>query len=144
MKNINVKKLLPHVIAIVVFLLVTVIFCKPALEPGVVMQQSDVTQSNGMTQQSKQYRQEHGVYPVWTVSMFGGMPAYNTIFEGAYSPLLTVDKAFQLFLPKPLNFFFLSFKIHSSHKKACRIPTSIPVLSPKKSFRHPVVSSCVI
>jgi hypothetical protein len=108
MKNFNFKKLLPHVIALAVFLLVTVIFCKPALEPGVVMQQSDVTQSNGMIQQSKQYRLEHGIYPVWVTSMFGGMPAYNIIFEGAYSPLYKLDKAFQLFLPKPLNFFFLS------------------------------------
>ncbi len=108
MKNINFKKLLPHVIALAVFLLITVIFCKPALEPGVVMQQSDVTQSNGMIQQSKLYREAHGVYPIWVVSMFGGMPAYNIIFEGAYSPLQIVDKAFQLWLPKPMNFFFLS------------------------------------
>ena len=108
MENLNVKKLLPHLIAIAVFLLVTIIFCKPALEPGVVMQQSDVTQSHGMIQQSKQYREIHGVYPIWVTSMFGGMPAYNILFEGAYSPLYTVDHFFQLWLPKPLNFFFLS------------------------------------
>ena len=108
MKNFNFKKLLPHVIAIVVFLLVTVIFCKPALESGVVMQQSDYAQADAMKHQSVQYRESHGVYPLWVTSMFGGMPAYNIIYEGAYSPLLTVDKFFQLWLPKPLNFFFLS------------------------------------
>jgi hypothetical protein len=36
------------------------------------------------------------------------MPAYNIIYEGAYSPLYTVNSFFQLWLPKPLNFFFLS------------------------------------
>ncbi len=108
MKNFNYKKLLPHVIAIVVFLLVTVIFCKPALEPGVVMQQSDYAQADAMKHQSVQYREVHGVYPLWVTNMFGGMPAYNIIYEGAYSPLYTVDKFFQLWLPKPLNFFFLS------------------------------------
>jgi hypothetical protein len=108
MKNINVKKLLPHVIAIVVFLLVTVIFCKPALEPGVVMQQSDYTQADGMKHQSNLYRETHGVYPLWVTTSFAGMPAYNIIYEGAYSPLYTVDHFFQLWLPKPLNFFFLS------------------------------------
>ena len=108
MKNLNVKALLPHAIAIVVFLLVTVIFCKPALEPGVVMQQSDYTQADGMKRQSNLYREAHGVYPLWVTTSFAGMPAYNIIYEGAYSPLYTVDKLFQLWLPKPLNFFFLS------------------------------------
>ena len=106
MKNINVKKLLPHVIAIVVFLLVTVIFCKPALEPGVVMQQSDYAQADGMKRQSNLYKEAHGTYPLWVTSSFAGMPAYNIIYEGAYSPLYTVDHFFQLWLPKPLNFFF--------------------------------------
>lgn len=108
MKNFNFKNLLPHIIAIVVFLLVTVIFCKPALESGVVMQQSDYAQADAMKHQSVQYREAHGVYPLWVTSMFCGMPAYNIIYEGAYSPLITVDKFFQLWLPKPLNFFFLS------------------------------------
>jgi hypothetical protein len=108
MKNINVKKILPHVIAIVVFLLVAVIFCKPALEPGVVMQQSDFTQADAMKHQSVQYFEAHGVYPLWVISMFGGMPAYNIIFQGPWSPLHYVDKLFQFWLPKPLNFFFLS------------------------------------
>ncbi len=108
MKNLNVKKLLPHIIAIAVFLLVTVIFCKPALEPGVAMQQSDYTQADGMKRQSNLYREAHGVYPLWVTSSFAGMPAYNIMYEGAYSPLYTVDHFFQLWLPKPLNFFFLS------------------------------------
>jgi Bacterial membrane protein YfhO len=108
MKNFNFKKLLPHVIALAVFLMVTVIFCKPALEPGVVMQQSDYTQADAMKRQSVQYRETHGVYPLWVTSMFGGMPAYNIIYEGAYSPLYIVNNLFQLWLPKPLNFFFLS------------------------------------
>ena len=108
MKNLNVKKILPHVIAIVVFLLVAVIFCKPALEPGVVMQQSDYTQADAMKHQSVLYKEVHGTYPLWVTSMFGGMPAYNIIYEGFWSPFYYVDKAFQFWLPKPLNFFFLS------------------------------------
>ncbi|MDN3657153.1 YfhO family protein [Ferruginibacter paludis] len=108
MKNLNVKKILPHVIAIVVFLLVAVIFCKPALEPGVVMQQSDFTQADAMKHQSVLYKEAHGTYPLWVTSMFGGMPAYNIIYEGFWSPFYYVDKAFQFWLPKPLNFFFLS------------------------------------
>ena len=108
MKNLNVKKILPHVIAMVVFLLVAVIFCKPALESGVVMQQSDYTQADAMKHQSVIYKEIHGTYPLWITSMFGGMPAYNIIYEGFWSPFYYVDKTFQFWLPKPLNFFFLS------------------------------------
>ncbi len=108
MKNNTLKKILPHFIAVMVFLLVAVIFCKPALETGVVMQQSDYAQADAMKHQSVLYREAHGVYPLWVNNMFGGMPAYNIIYEGAYSPLGIVDKLLQLWLPKPLNFFFLS------------------------------------
>ena len=107
MKNFNFKKLLPHLIAIAVFLLVAVIFCKPALESGVVMQQGDVTQAEAMKHQSEIYKEQHGVYPLWVTSMFCGMPAYNLIFDGVWSPFGIMDKLLQLYLPKPLNFFFL-------------------------------------
>lgn len=107
MKHFNIKSLIPHGIAIAVFLVVTVIFCKPALESGVVAQQSDVTAVESMRHQSDVYKAEHGVYPLWITSMFSGMPAYNIIFDGPVSPFAYVNKAFQLWLPKPLNFFFL-------------------------------------
>lgn len=108
MKHFNFKNLLPHIIAVVIFILVAAIYCKPALESGVVMQQSDYAQSDAMKHQSVLYREAHGVYPLWITSMFGGMPAYNIIYEGHWSPLIYVDKIFQLGLPKPLNFFYLS------------------------------------
>jgi hypothetical protein len=108
MKQFNFKQLLPHGIAIAIFLLVTVIFCKPALEKDVVMQQSDVTAVESMKHQSDVYREKHGDYPLWVTSMFCGMPAYNIIFNGPTSPFANVNNLFQLWLPKPLNFFFLS------------------------------------
>ena len=107
MKHFNIKSLIPHGIAVAVFLIVTVIFCKPALESGVVAQQSDVTAVQSMKHQSEQYREIHGVYPLWITSMFCGMPAYNIIFDGPVSPFAYINQAFQLWLPKPLNFFFL-------------------------------------
>lgn len=108
MKNFSFKNIAPHLIAVAVFLIVAVIFCKPALESGVVLQQSDVTAVESMKHQSELYKQEHGVYPLWISSMFSGMPAYNIIFDGPFSPLKYIDGTLQLWLPKPLNFFFLS------------------------------------
>lgn len=108
MKQINFKQLIPHLVAIGVFLLVTLIVCKPALEPDVVLQQGDYSAADAMKHQSELYLQQHGVYPLWVTSMFSGMPAYQIVFGGVWSPFTQVDKLFQLWLPKPMNFFFLA------------------------------------
>jgi len=107
MKKFNWKSLVPHLIAVGVFLLIAVIYCKPTLE-GKVLSQSDITQWKGMAQQSFKYKETHGHFPLWTNSAFGGMPAYqiamdadNTLSPGYLHHLFT------LFLPKPMSFFFL-------------------------------------
>ncbi len=104
----NFKSLLPHVIAVAIFLLVAVIFCKSGLESGVILKQGDVTGWQGMSHQSYEYKNIHGHVPLWVTSMFSGMPAYQIAIEGAFHPLHYIDKAFQLWLPKPMNFFFLA------------------------------------
>ena len=108
MKNFDFKKLVPHAVAIGIFLLVTVIFCKPALESGVVLKQSDISSWQAMSHQSMEYKAAKGHFPLWVSSMFSGMPAYQIAIEGVWSPLGIIDKAFQLWLPKPMNFFFLA------------------------------------
>ena len=55
-----------------------------------------------------EYKAAKGHYPLWVSTMFSGMPAYQIAIEGAWSPLFIIDKAFQLWLPKPMNFFFLA------------------------------------
>lgn len=105
--TINWKAITPHAIAIAVFLIVTVIYCKPALE-GKVLQQSDIIHWKGMAQGSFEYKETHGNFPLWTNSMFGGMPAYQIALD-AYNPLPIgyMHYVFTLFLPKPFSFFFL-------------------------------------
>ena len=74
------KKALPHIIAIVVFLVVSVAYNKTALE-GKVLRQADVQGYTGMAKQSDDYREKNGHWPLWTESMFSGMPAYNIAIE---------------------------------------------------------------
>jgi len=107
MKAFNFKQLLPHLIAVGIFLIVSIVFCKPSLKSGVVMSQGDVTGWQGMAHQSIEYNEKKGHFPLWTTNMFCGMPAYQIAIEGDWSPLGIVDKSFQLWLPRPINFFFL-------------------------------------
>lgn len=98
---------MPHVIAVAIFLLIAVIYCKPTLQ-GKVLSQSDITQWKGMAQQSFNYKETHGHFPLWTNSAFGGMPAYQIAME-ADNPIAPgyLHHLFTLFLPKPMSFFFL-------------------------------------
>ena len=108
MKKGTFAKLLPHIIAIVIFLIVAVIFCKPVLE-GKVVNQHDVLGWKGMAQQSFEYREQHGHYPLWTNSLFSGMPAYTIAMEPNHSlQTIYLYEALNLWLPKPMNFFFLA------------------------------------
>jgi hypothetical protein len=108
MKNFQWKTLIPHIIAIVVFLVVALIYCKPALE-GKVLQQHDVMQWKGMAQNSFQYKEKHGTFPLWTNGMFSGMPAYQIAMESA-NPLSLgyIQAVITLGLSKPISFFFLA------------------------------------
>jgi hypothetical protein len=108
MKSLNLKTLMPHLIAVAIFLLVSVIFCKPALEANVVLKQGDVSSWQGMSHQCIQYAEKNGHFPLWATNMFGGMPAYQIAMQGDWSPIGYFDKIFQLGLPQPFNFFYLA------------------------------------
>lgn len=106
MKNGLFKKILPHLIAIIAFLLVSVLFCKPALE-GNVLNQHDIVGWKGMAQNAFDYKKEHGHFPLWNTNVFSGMPNYMIAMEGK-SVLPDLNKIFALGLPQPMNFFFLA------------------------------------
>jgi hypothetical protein len=100
------KKLLPHLIAIVIFLVISVFFCKPILD-GNVLKQSDVTAWKSMAQNAFEYKAKHGHYPLWNPNLFSGMPNYQVIMGGK-SVLPDFISILGLGLPKPMNFFFLA------------------------------------
>jgi len=108
MKKFSFKTLLPHAIAVAIFLIVAVIFCKPALESDLVLQQGDISGWQGMSHQSFQYKEAHGHYPLWVSNMFSGMPAYQVAMDGPWTPLSTLHSVFTLWLPIPISFFFLA------------------------------------
>lgn len=63
-----------HFVAIAFFILVAVTFYQPQMD-GMRLKQHDTEQWLGMAHESQEYRKETGKEPLWTNSMFGGMPA---------------------------------------------------------------------
>lgn len=97
-----------HFIAVAIFLVCSIIYCKPALE-GKVLQQSDISQWKGMAQDALQYNEKNGQLPLWTNSMFGGMPSYQiTGVPGFTYSIGLVDRLLTLNLAEPINLFFLA------------------------------------
>ena len=83
----NTKNLLhksgPVILAIVLFLVISVIYFSPVLE-GKKLQSSDGTQFKGMAKEIVDYREATGEEALWSNNMFSGMPAYltSTLYPG--------------------------------------------------------------
>ena len=108
MKSSWFKKLIPHGAAVLIFILVAFIYCRPVLE-GKVVAQHDITHWKGSIQQSVEYAKTHnGVYPLWTNSMFSGMPTFQIGYTANNKIPWIAHQIFSLGLPKPVNFFFLA------------------------------------
>jgi len=111
MKNI-IKRLLssalPHFIAVFIFGGVAYLYCKPAFEDK-VLSQEDVLQWQGMAHNSFQYKEKHGHFPLWSNSMYGGMPGYQIAMDtrSVNIPDLFYG-ALTFYLTKPASFFFMA------------------------------------
>lgn len=99
-------KLLPHLIAIVVFFIVAFLFSSPAFQ-GQVLQQHDLVGAKGMAQSAWNYYAEYGHLPLWNTHLFSGMPNYQIAVAGP-SILPPFTSILSLGLPQPANYFFLA------------------------------------
>ena len=99
---------LPHLLAIFIFGGVAYLYCKPAFEDK-VLSQEDVLLWQGMARISFQYKEKHGHFPLWSNSMYGGMPGYQIAMDtqSVNIPDLFYG-ALTFYLTKPASFFFLA------------------------------------
>ena len=106
----NIKKFLPHLVAIGVFLAISLFYFSPLLDGKKQIQQGDVKNFRGMAQEIIDFRKDHNKEePLWTNSMFGGMPAYQISVEYHANLIKYIDKIFELWLPHPIGMVFLYF-----------------------------------
>jgi len=103
----NIKRILPYLIALVTFIIVSLAYFSPVLE-GKKLFQSDIAQYRGMSKEIKDFRQEHHAEPYWTDAAFGGMPAYQVSAYYPHDYIRKLDKLIR-FLPRPADYLFLYF-----------------------------------
>jgi len=101
------QRITPHAVAISIFFVISCLYCLPAFK-GLVVAQSDLIGWKGMAQQSLEFKEKYGYYPLWTKSLFSGMPAFQIAIGPSFNITLAyLHHLFTLFLPEPAGFFFL-------------------------------------
>lgn len=100
------KKSLPHVVALVVFAAITMLFFMPQYS-GKSLRQLDMVQYWGMGKDIVEHRDLHGEDPQWTGNAFSGMPAYmvEMDYPGRLVKQLT-DNVY--FMGQPAAYMFLA------------------------------------
>ncbi len=89
--SINFKRdVLPHLIAVLVFLLLTAVYFAPVLFEDKGLAQHDILQFRGGAHEIMEHREKTGEEALWTNSMFSGMPSYliNTRYSGDLSGII--------------------------------------------------------
>lgn len=105
MKNINLKSLLPIITGIVIFIVLTFGYFTPLMK-GKVIIQSDMVQNKGMAKEINDHRDKYHEEPLWTNSMFGGMPAFQIAISYPSNLMTPIRNAFMLGFPTPANMVF--------------------------------------
>ncbi|KPM49336.1 hypothetical protein [Jiulongibacter sediminis] len=108
MKKIFAKEaILPILLALGSFLLVSLIYFSPLLQ-GKVLSMHDVNMASGAAKELQDFHEKTGEWAWWTNSMFGGMPAYMIVGGYSYSLISNLGSFLSNLLPVPVNLFFIS------------------------------------
>ncbi len=109
MKKISLSDALPHIVAVVVFLLVTISFFNPIFFDNKTINQGDITQFLWGSKELRDYRAATGEEGLWSNSMFSGMPAYLVNLDWSDGAVSGMKRILSLFLPHPITNIFLAF-----------------------------------
>lgn len=101
------KKLLPHFVVFVLFIVASLAYFNPVLQ-GKKIFQSDIVQYTGMAKQQNDFREKTGEETYWTDAAFGGMPTYQLGAKYPNNYIKQLDLAIR-FLPRPADYLFLYF-----------------------------------
>jgi hypothetical protein len=104
--NEKIKPLLPHLLAVLIFTVVAFAYFYPVLE-GKVLKANDSMVSKINSKEIQDFRDKNGREPLWTNSIFSGMPAYliSTRYPGN---LVKYADSFIRIFKMPVSVLFLS------------------------------------
>ena len=90
------KKRIPHIIAVLVFIVIGIIYFAPAVLDNKALPQGDAISAQGMGKDLRDYHEETGEYAFWSNRMFGGMPANYTFLPPVFNLFSEIGRALLL------------------------------------------------
>jgi len=103
----RLERIYPHAIAILGFILISLIYFYPVLQ-GKKIAQSDIALYTGMAKEQIDFRATENSEPYWTNSAFGGMPTYQLGANYPHEFINKIDSALRI-LPRPADYLLLYF-----------------------------------
>ena len=104
----DIKRILPDLLAIVLFAVLSFAYFFPADIEGRILFQHDTAAGAGAGQEAAAYYEQTGERTRWTNALFGGMPTYqiSPSYDSA-KPLQWLQKVYQGFLPSYVHLTFI-------------------------------------
>lgn len=107
MKNIDLKKILPHLLALALFVGLASVYFYPALQ-GYRIKQGDIKLHKGMSHELRSHKDKFDEEPLWVGNMFSGMPAYQISSVSYSGDLIEVlHKFLTTWMPHPIALLIL-------------------------------------
>ncbi len=102
----KLRQYMPHIAAIVLFIVVSFAYFYPVLE-GKILKANDSTVSRINSKEIHDFREDYGSEPLWTNSVFSGMPAFliSTLYPG--NLIKYADRVLRIF-KMPVSVLFVS------------------------------------
>ena len=125
MQLLKLRFLLPHVLVMLLFAAISLLYFYPVLS-GKALVQSDIVQFKGMQRQVVEHRATFNEEPYWIDNAFVGMPTYQVTPRYPFDVLRYIDNALR-FLPRPADmlFLYLFFFYLFAQSRRFSIPISI-------------------
>ena len=103
-----IKRIIPDIVAIVVFAVISFAYFCPAVTEGRILSQHDSVAGIGAGQEGKEYLERTGERTRWTNSIFGGMPTYQMAPSYDSTDLLKgIENLYHLYLPTYVWYVFV-------------------------------------
>ena len=102
------KKALGIAACIIGFALITLVYFSPAILEGKRIKQHDIEMFKGLSKEITDYRDATGEQSLWTNSIFGGMPAWDTSVKSSSNLTQYLGTALNAGFPRPIGAIFIS------------------------------------
>lgn len=102
--TVDFKRLIPHAIAVGIFAIISMAYFIPQLS-GKMLNQSDIVSFKAVSQEIRDHRETYGEEPLWTNSLFGGMPTYQISMQDNSNLLKYVRNVLYIGFKHPIGTF---------------------------------------